>query len=202
MHIGMVGSPAHILTNEKIEGKDKLKTIGKVYAEAAKDTLTIGGVAAGTGAAVAAATKFNKGFAAKVAQFAGTAKEATGNILSKIGIQKTYASGKKGFVSVKGVVENKLKELANNKNSLYSKFKGLPTYAKAGIAAGVAALAVVGNIIGVNSVAKAGKIEGEAEKKDVQPKAKKKAPIKTVAAMALGLPAIMIAKANKAEEDK
>ena len=203
MEIGMVGSPAHVLTNEKIEGKNKAKVLGKMLKEDIKDTLTIAGTVAGTGAAVGAAAKYNSKFAAKIAGFASAGKEAIGKALSKVGIQKVGKGGKNYFVSAKGVVENKLKELSKDPNSLYSKFKGLPTYAKAGIAAGAAALAVIGNIVTINNVAKKGKIEGEAETKDA-PKAKKN-PLhakKVVAAAILGLPAAIIAKTKAEKEGK
>ncbi len=165
MGIGITGSTMHVLTNKDIDSKEKLKVLNKFHKQDAKDSLAIAGTAATAGVVVAAATKSSPKFAAKVVNIANGGKEAVGNILSKIGIQKVGKSGKKYFVSAKGVVEKKLAEMAKNPNSMYSKFKALPTFAKAGIVAATATLAIASKILTTNNIAKKAQIETKAEKK-------------------------------------
>ncbi len=141
MKIGMTGSPAHVLTNKKVE--DKKACLKEIYKQAGKDVLTLYGVTAGVaGTAALAASKSNK--------FAGalhTAKNAAGELLSK--------------VSING--EN-LKEIVKNTSS-YKTFNSLPTPAKAAIAFGTAVLAAAPQIFACLSAAKSGYIEGKHEVK-------------------------------------
>ena len=183
MAIGAIGSPAHVLTNEKIEGKDKAVVLGKMMKEDIKDTLTLGGIAVGAGAAATVATSFS-------AKAANAFKQGMNGVLKQLGRVK---------------VDNK-SLLAKLKNSsIFKSFNALPTQAKAGIAAAVAAAAIALPFINNIDVAKKGHIEGKAENNDAnaaQPKKKK--PISVLlATAAFGLPGFIVAKsAEKAEKAK
>ena len=141
MQVGMKGSIAHVLTNDKIE--DKGACFKEMAKEGIKDTLVLSGVTAGTAGAAALAT----GCSNKAAGAFNQLKTKAGEILSKI--------------SVNG--EN-LKDIVKN-SSIYKKINTLPTPAKAAIAAGAAAIALVGSIMTISAQSKAGYIEGKHEVK-------------------------------------
>ena len=143
MKLGAIGSPAHVLTNDKIDSKDKGKVLAKQLKEDVKDTLTIGKVAVGAGAAATVATTFS-------AKAAAAFKNGLKSVMSNFGKIK---------------VNNKslLKKIQDS--NVYKKFNVLPTQAKAGIVAAVTAAAVALPFINNIDAAKKGYIEGQAEKK-------------------------------------
>ncbi len=129
--IGMIGSPIHILTNKNIEGfsnkigclnetnKESFKSIGKGMVAAA----AAGGVAAGT-SAVLGKVKPNT-----LENISNVVKDTIKNITNK--------------VSVNG--KTLTEKISSSK--IYSKFKSLPTPAKAAAAAGAAVLSLAALII-------------------------------------------------------
>ncbi len=139
--IGAPGSLAHVLTNDKLDKKGSV--LAEQTKEGVKDTLKLGGIVAGTGAAAAAAVaKLPKANAL----FNGL-KDKVSNLLGKF----SY-----GNQSIKDLIKN---------TKIFQKFNTLPNPAKAAIAVGAAALALVGPLISLVSSAKAGYIEGQHEVK-------------------------------------
>ncbi len=142
MQIGMKGSPAHVLTNKNMTKAAKKDCMKELYKESAKDTLKLTTLAAGAAGIGAVATKSNK--------FVGALKgirHSVGEALSKVNIDGTN-----------------LKEAVKN-SSVYTKFNSLPTPAKAAIAVGAAALAIVAPLATIGQASKAGYIEGQHESK-------------------------------------
>ncbi len=142
MEIGMVSSPAHVLTNKEV--KDKKGCLKEIYKQALKDQLVLTGTVAGAGVAAGLATKFST----KAADLAKKAISKTGKMLSK--------------VSIDG---NNLKETVKS-SGLYKNFSALPAPVKAGIMAATAVLAAVLPVWAANSAAKTGKVEGNFEVKN------------------------------------
>lgn len=142
MKVGLNGSIAHVLTNEKIE--NKAGCIKDITVQSGKDILTLAGTTAAVGAVAAGATKFG-------------GPKVTG-LISKA---KNHVSGLLDKVSVSG---KSLKEVISNTN-IYKKFAKLPAPAKAAIAAGTVALALIHPIWSLATAAKAGAIEAQHETK-------------------------------------
>lgn len=160
MEIGMKGSYAHVLGNDKIQ--DKKACTKELTKEALKDTFSLtaasvaaGGVAAGGVAGLGKLaslknekiSKFASGALTKINGFASSLKEKAGNTLSKVSVDGT---------SVKEILKN---------TKVYQKFSALPAPLKAAAAVGTAALAVLTPIFFVSSASKAGYIEGSHESK-------------------------------------
>ncbi len=162
MQVGMKGSIAHVLTNDKIE--DKGACFKELFKETAKDTLTIGGITAGAAGAAAIVT----GCSNKASNAFKNIITGVGNALDKIKIDSVSKYRGNKFESIKEVIENStsasLKEIVKD-SSIYKKIHSLPTPAKAAIAAGAAALALVGSIMSISLASKAGYIEGKHEVK-------------------------------------
>ena len=141
MQVGMKGSIAHVLTNDKIE--DKGACFKEMAKESIKDTLVLGSVTAGTAGAAAIAT----GCSNKAAGAFNQLKTKAGEILNKISIN-----------------DKNLKDIVKN-SKIYNKISALPTPAKAAIAAGAVAITLVGSLMTVSAQSKAGYIEGKHEVK-------------------------------------
>lgn len=139
--IGAPASLAHVLTNDKLD--NKAKVLAEQTKEGIKDTLTLGGIALGTGAAASLAT----GCSNKVA----TAFKGLKGKLSGILGNMNY-----GGKSVKDMIKN---------TNVFKKFNSLPAPAKVGLAVGAAALALAAPIVSMVSAQKAGYIEGQHEVK-------------------------------------
>ena len=139
--IGAPASIAHILTNDKLDSKGKV--IAETAKEGIKDTLTLGGIAVGTGAAASLAA----GNSTKVATAFKGLKDKLSGILGSINY---------GGKSVKDVIKN---------TKVFQKFNSLPAPAKVGLAVGAAALALAAPIVSMVSAQKAGYIEGQHEVK-------------------------------------
>ena len=139
MQVGMKGSIAHVLTNDKIE--DKGACFKEMAKESIKDTLVLGSVTAGTAGAAAIAT----GCSNKAAGAFNQLKTKAGEILNKISIN-----------------DKNLKDIVKN-SKIYNKISASP--AKAAIAAGAAAITLVGSLMTVSAQSKAGYIEGKHEVK-------------------------------------
>ncbi len=138
---GAPASAAHILTNDKLDKQGKSDVVKEQLSEGLKDTVNVSKVVIGSAAAASLAAGNSK----KVAGLLHKAKTNVGNILSKV------------------TVDNKnLKEIVKNSN-IYKKLNNLPTPAKAAIAVGAAALALVAPITSIVSARKAGYIEGKHE---------------------------------------
>ena len=141
MKIGMVASPAHVMSNKNIT--DKKACLRDITKQNVKDTLVLAGTVAGAGTAAVITT----GVSNKAAGFVKNAISNAGKALSKVNID-----GKN------------LKEMVKN-SKLYTKFSSLPTPAKAGIMVATAASALIHPLWLVNSVSKGAKIEGNYEVK-------------------------------------
>ncbi|MBE7705708.1 MAG: hypothetical protein E7Z91_00475 [Cyanobacteria bacterium SIG30] len=120
--VGINGSIAHILTNDKLDKEAKKDVFKETAKEEAKDLLTATGTTLATGGLAALLAK-------KSNKFVGGLK----NIKTEVG---------KGLsqISVKG--KNLKDILANTK--IYTKIKTLPTPVKAGIMVGAAVLGFFG----------------------------------------------------------
>lgn len=136
---GAPASLAHIMTNDKLDSKAAV--LKEQFIEGTKDTLKLGGAAVGTAAAASLVT----GNSAKVAGFVQKAQTKAGKLLSKVSINNA---------NLKDIVKD---------TKVFQKFNSLPTPAKAGIAAGIALLAVVTPIFTLVQSQKAGYIEGKHE---------------------------------------
>lgn len=142
MQIGLKGSPAHVLTNNNMTKDDKKACMKELCKESFKDTVKLTTLTAGAAGVGAVATKSNK--------FVGALKgirHSVGEALSKVNINGTN-----------------LKEAVKN-SSTYTKFNSLPTPAKAAIAVGAAALAIIAPLATIGSASKSGYIEGQHESK-------------------------------------
>ncbi len=139
--IGCKGSIAHIMSNDKLDGKAKARTFAQIAGQTAKDTVTIAGVTAGAAGAAAVASK-----SAKFTNFLKNAKSKAGEALSN--------------VSIKGKdLKSTIKE-----TGLYKKISALPKPAKAAVAVGSAVLGALGSIWMLKSAGDAGYIEGQNER--------------------------------------
>ncbi len=138
---GVPGSTGHILTNDKLDKKAKGDVVKEQLIEGVKDTAKVGKVVVGS----AAAASLVAGCSNKAAGLLHNAKSTVGGLLSKVSIN-----------------DKNLKEIVKN-NGVYKKLNALPTPAKAAIAAGAAALALVAPIAGLVNAQKSGYIEGKHE---------------------------------------
>ena len=139
MPIGMVSSPAHILTNPKV--KDKTHCLKDCYVQSFKDTGKMIGLTAGT---------------------AGVAALATAVSPKGESIVKNAQKGIEGLIR-KVKINDKSIMAKLQKTNIYSKFNALPAPAKAAIGVGIAALAVILPLGTMASAAKTGEIEGKYE---------------------------------------
>jgi hypothetical protein len=139
MPIGMVSSPAHILTNPKV--KEKGHCLKDCYAQAFKDTGKMVGLTAGAAGAAALATAVTP----KGAGFVKNAQKGIEGLIRKVKINDKSLMAKL------------------QKTSLYQKFNALPAPAKAAIGTGLAALAVILPLGTMASAANTGRIEGKYE---------------------------------------
>ncbi len=142
MQIGMKGSPAHILTNNNMSKAEKKECYKELNKEGLKDTVKLTTLTAGAAGVGAIASKSNK-----VVNGLKAIRHSVGEALSKVDINGTN-----------------LKEAVKN-SSLYTKFNSLPTPAKAAIAVGTAALAIIAPLATIGQASKAGYIEGKHEGK-------------------------------------
>lgn len=139
--MGLPGSTAHVLTNDKLDKEAKKEVLKECTKEGFKDIAKMTGVAgAAAGAAAIATGCSNKASAVAKKAFAGAEK-----LLSKVSV-----NGK----SLKTMVKN---------SNLYKNFNKLPMPAKAAIAAGAAVLAFAAPILGLSAQSKSGYIEGKYE---------------------------------------
>lgn len=141
--VGMYGSTAHILTNDKLEKQDKKEILKEVDKQQLKDLGKIGGLSALTaGGAVIAA---------------GCSKKALNG----------FKNIKNSIASMADKIKIGGKSLAQKvaDTGLYKKIKTLPAPAKAGIMAGAAILATLGMFLPAKSIADASRIEAKAEAK-------------------------------------
>ncbi len=139
--IGVPASLAHVLTNDKLDNNGKV--LAEQTKECFKDTLKLGGIAAGTGAAAALLS----GSSAKAAKLFNSAKGKISGFLSKINYK-----GK----SVKDIIKN---------TKIFQKYNSLPAPAKVGVAVAAAVIAIATPIASLVSAQKAGYIEGQHEVK-------------------------------------
>lgn len=140
MPIGMISSPAHVLTNKKIE--DKAGCIKEISKDAFKTGCKYYASGLVAGGAVAAAVKYSPKVAKNAADIGGFAKDVVKTIFSKDAIDAVKNTG------------------------IYKSFAGLPPYAKAGIAAAGVALATIGKLVLANGLLRGAEIEGKYETKE------------------------------------
>lgn len=141
--VGMYGSTAHVLTNDKLDKEAKKEVAKEVNKQQLKDLGKIGGLTALTaGGAVIAA---------------GCSKKALNG----------FKNIKNGAASMADKIKIDGKSLAQKiaDTGLYKKIKTLPAPAKAGIMAGAAVLATLGMFLPAKTIADASKIEAKAEAK-------------------------------------
>ena len=139
--VGAPGSLAHITSNDNLSTKAKLSVLAEQGKEGLKDTFSL----AGATATVAAAGSLAVANSNKCADAFKTLISKAGDALSKVEING-----------------NNLKEAVKN-TDLYNKVKSLPLGAKAAIAAGTVALAVLAPLYTAVAQSKAGYIEGKYE---------------------------------------
>lgn len=158
MKIGMTGSVAHVMTNDKIQ--DKGACLKELIKEPIKDMVTIAttGAVAG-GAAAGSVVALNKLSSSKNEVLAGKSTALLNSAKNLYKNVKTSIGNTLGNVSIDG---QNLKDAVKN-SKIYTKFNGLPAPAKAAIALGTAALAVVAPLVTINNASKAGYIEGKHE---------------------------------------
>ena len=144
--IGCKGSLAHIATNEKLDAKDKVKTVAQITGQQLKDTVTIAGVTSVAGGAAAVAAKSSN----KFVDYLKNVKHQAGEALSNI--------------TIKG---KDLKSTIKDSN-LYKKIDSLPKPAKAAIMVGSAVLATMSSFGKLKSAGDAGYIEAKNEKEIVK----------------------------------
>ena len=142
--IGLIGSPAHILTNDKIE--DKSSALKELNKESLKDSAKLLGATAGVASGAALVTGISK----KAQNYVGKVISNTGNALNKVYNQ----SGE--------TLKSHLKE--NSK--LIKKFLNATPATKAAALAGAAFLAIATPIAMLSSASKAGYIEAKYETKN------------------------------------
>ncbi len=160
--IGAPASVAHVLTNDKLDSKAKV--IAETEKEGIKDTLTLGGIAVGAGAAASLATGCSKKLTAALHNL----KHMVGDKLSQVSISKIPANVKFDTIIFDNAEQVKytqnLKDIIKN-SKIYTKLNALPTPAKAGLAVAAATLALAAPIVALVSAQKAGYIEGQHEVK-------------------------------------
>ncbi|MBQ9246307.1 hypothetical protein IJ182_08585 [bacterium] len=139
MPIGLVSSPAHVLTNKKVE--DKIGCLTDIAKQNLKDTAKVAGLSAAAAGSAALATAVTP----QGAKFVKTAQKGIEGLIRKVKINDKSLMAK---------IQN---------SDIYGQFNSLPAPAKAAIAAGVAALAVILPIASLNAAGNAGKIEGNYE---------------------------------------
>lgn len=138
---GVPGSYAHITTNNKLDNKRTVQN--EITKECVKDTLTVGGITVGTAAVGSLAVANSNKCADVFKKLTEKASEFLGN---------STING----TNVKDAIKN---------TKVFEKLNSLPMAAKAGIAAGAVALAVVAPLAQIVTSAKAGYIEGKHEVK-------------------------------------
>ena len=148
--VGVPGSFAHTMTNDKLTRQAKAKTVLEQTKEYGKDVLGLYGSAVGVGATAALAT----GCSNKVQAALHSAKKGVANLLDDIILKGSGSMGN----------EASLKELIKEV-PIFQKFNALPTAAKAGIVAGFATLSLLAPLYSNIVSAKAGYIEGKNEAK-------------------------------------
>lgn len=136
---GCPASTAHVLTNNKLDSK--VATAAEMFKEGIKDTATLGGITLGTA-----------GAASLVVGNSNKAANAFKNLIKTAGEKLSQ-------ITVKG------KDLKNiiKDTKIYSKLNALPLPAKAAIAAGCAAFALLAPTFALTSATKQGYIEGKHE---------------------------------------
>ncbi len=140
--LGAPGSLIHVLTNDKLDSKAAV--LAEQTKEGIKDTLTLGSIAVGSGAAASLAT----GNSAKVAKLFKGAKDKLSGFLGKI-----EYNGK----SLKNAIKS---------TKIFQRFNSLPAPAKVGLAVGAAVLGLLAPIVALISSQKDGYIEGQHEVKE------------------------------------
>ena len=148
--MGVPGSIAHTMSNDKLSKQAKAKTVLEQTKEYGKDALNLYGSAVCVGATAALAT----GCSNKVQAALHSAKKGVANLLDNI-VLKGY-----GELGQNMSLKDAVKELPT-----FQKFNKLPTAAKAGILAAIATLSIAAPIYGKIISAKAGYIEGKNEGK-------------------------------------
>ena len=138
---GAPGSLAHVTTNDNLSQKAKAQVFLESNKEFAKDTLSVVGATATAAAAGSLAVANSTKCADAFGKLMNKASEFLGN---------STINGK----NVKDTIKN---------TKVFQKLNSLPTAAKAGIAAGAAALAVALPILNQVTAAKAGYIEAQHE---------------------------------------
>lgn len=139
--MGLPGSAAHILTNDKLDKQAKAQVLKECTKESFKDIAKLTGAAGAAAGATAIAT----GCSNKAAGYAKQALASAEKLLSKVSINKK---------NLKTTIKN---------SSLYKNINKLPLTAKAAIAAGAAVLALAAPFASLASQSKAGYIEGKYE---------------------------------------
>ena len=148
--VGVPGSLAHTMTNDKLSRQAKAKTVLEQTKEYGKDVFGLYGTAVGVGATAALAT----GCSNKVQAALHSAKKGVATVLDDVILKGAGNLG--ADMSLKEVI----KEIP-----LFQKFNSLPTAAKAGIVAGMATLSLIAPLYSNIVSAKAGYIEGKNESK-------------------------------------
>lgn len=155
---GVAGSPMHIATNDKLDKKAKAAVVKEQLVESGKDTLALGTIVGTSAGAAAIAAGCSSKVQAGLSSLKQAVKKFTDNIVVKYGngvIDTMHAGTNES-------IDKTLTQVIKN-NKLFKKFNNLTTPAKAAIAAGAAALALVAPIVSLVSSQKAGYIEGKHE---------------------------------------